>query len=145
MSDTRQVKDIWCNVTNNTVITRQGAKTTATQFTSKSSSLIRWHVVDSYNNAVDLSGCTFTLKIGSDISTPIMTVPDSDFILADWFSGSLANGLICCRVNFNDSAITTYMGNTSTKYLYFSLWATSGGVNYLLAQSSSILRNSIKV
>jgi hypothetical protein len=145
MATTRQVKDIWCNATNNTVITRQGATTANTQFVTKSSTLIRWHVVDSLNNAVNLNGCTFTLKIGSDINTPLMTVSNSDFILADWFSGSLAGGLICCRVDFSDSAITTYMANTSAKNLYFSLWATSGGVNYLLAQSSSVIRNSIMI
>lgn len=145
MATTRQVKDIWCNSSNNTIVTNQGAKGTVPQFVSKSSTLIRWHIVDSSNNAVDLSGCTFTLKIGSDINTSLVTVSDSDFVLSDWFSGSLANGLICCRVNFGDSAITTYVADIIAKNLYFSLWATSGGINYLLAQSSAVIRNTIKI
>jgi hypothetical protein len=86
-----------------------------------------------------MTGFTFTLKLaGAYNGTPLLTVSNGDFTAI-----TLASGTFYCVANLNQAAILAYLTDDSSKTAYCSLWASKGGIDYLLAGFSLTLKNVI--
>jgi len=110
--------------------------------------LIRFSIFqDDSVTPFDLTGYTF--KFGLDYTflsgnTDLVIADNTQFIAGDWSDYSLANGRICCRVNFKTQALLDYLGESSQLSTIASLWAI-GTPNILLAQFPCITKNRISV
>ena len=142
------VKDLYANASRTKLISSTGtAILNDPRFFYKDQALLRFTITDSNGDPVVLTGGSFQFRIISSYSTQnlLTNSDDSQFISGDWVDYSEAGGMICCRVDFNKAAILTYLAATRSKKAYCGLWATLGGVKYLLAQFNCDLYNSISL
>ena len=139
-------KDFFVNASITKIVSSTGTSVlTVPSFNYKDQLLLRFTITDSTGAAVNLSGGSFEFKIVSSYSTQntLVTSANSKFVSGDWGSWSTSGGKICCRVDMNQAAVLTYIDNVKSKVGYCGLWATIGGVNYLLAQFNCNVANII--
>ena len=141
---TRQIKTFFVNTSTSNLTTSTGSKADTPSFFYKSQTLIRWHINDSSKTGIDLTGASFEFVIAEDYNaTPLVTVSNASFVLADWTASDITTGKICCRVDFNVAGILTYIDDDAEENAYCSLWATIAGTNYLLTAFICKLKNLI--
>jgi len=141
---TRHNKVHFLNTSITTLTTSNGSKADTPIYFYKDNMLLRFFVNDNNGTGIDLTAATFEFKIAESYNTtPFLTVSNSDFILADWVDSNITLGKICCRVDMNQAAISTYLNATQQKNAQAALWMTLGGINYCLVSFPFILKNII--
>jgi len=140
------VKDLRVNASKTKLTTSSGTSLiTNPKFFYKDQMLLRFTVVDSLGNAVNLNTGTYQFRIVSSYATQNLLADsvNSQFVSGDWSGWSASGGKICCRVDLDEAAILAYLTNTQSDKAYCGLWATIGGIEYLLCQFDCTLYNSI--
>jgi len=136
---TRHIKSYSVNSSNSNLTSSNGSKVDTPEFFYKDNMRINWTINDATKTAVNMTGYTFTLKLaGSYNGTPLLTVSNSSFGAIN-----LSAGTMYCLVDLDQADILAYITGVASKTAYCSLWATKGGIDYLLAGFSLTLKNII--
>lgn len=144
MTISRQIKTLYCNTSNTCLVNDAGAKANDPVINYKSDMILRFNVWDSSRVGVDLTGATFYLRISENYnSTPLISLNNDKFDLADWSASNIVTGKICCHLNTDIAAIGTYLDLVEKKSAHGSLWCTIDSIDYLLAKFNVTLRNII--
>ena len=136
-----QHKYFYVNTGITQLTTSTGNSTEWPQFVYKSQPLLCWYVQDENGVALDLTGYTFTFAINSTYNGTHLI--RSTAFNSDWEKEDITMGQISCILDMDNASILNYLGTTYQKTGQAALWASKDNVNYLLAQFTCNLNNSV--